>query len=132
MRWHEQYLGRPWAHSPKPPESFNCGELLRFIYRERFGIETPLIVADTLDLRSCIKDIREIGRYWNFQRVDMPRDFDIAVMSRSVEADHVGICVGGDILHCRPKVGVFLDDVFTLRNMGWRGIQYIRPLGLPA
>ena len=59
-----------------------------------------------------------------------PQDFGVAVMSRGAEADHVGVCAGSDILHCRSKVGVFLDDVFTLRNMGWRNIRYLRPMGL--
>jgi len=70
------------------------------------------------DLRSCIKDIRGIERYANFEPVTSPQDFDIALMARGTEADHIGVCVGSDILHCRPKVGVFLDDVFILRNMG--------------
>jgi hypothetical protein len=130
MAWHEQYLGKPWKHNPDPPHSFNCGELLRWIYREHFGMEVPVIVADTEDLRSCIQDIREINRYWDFEYTANPRDFDIAVMSRGGLSDHVGVCVGSDILHCRPKVGVFLDDIFMLRNMGWRNIRYLRPLGL--
>ena len=128
--WHEQYLGKPWSHNPDPPNSFNCGELLRWIYKEFFGANVPVVLADTGDLRSCIKDIRAIDRYWRFERVETPQDFDMAIMARGGEADHVGICVGSDILHCRPKVGVFLDDVFTLQNMGWKSIKYIRPLGL--
>ena len=130
MRWHEQYLGKPWAHDPNPPHSFNCGELLRHIYREHFGYDAPVILADTRDLRSCIHDVREIGRYAHFFRVDDPRDFDVAVMSRGGHADHVGLYVAGDILHCHPKVGVSLDDAYALSIMGWRKIDYLRPEGL--
>jgi hypothetical protein len=132
LRWHEQYLGKPWKHNPDPPHSFNCGEFVRWIYKTHFGVDSPVLLADTENLRSCIEDIRGIERYANFERVDLSRDFDIALMARGVWDDHIGVCVGSDILHCRPKVGVFLDDVFALRSMGWRRITYIRPLGLGA
>jgi len=130
-RWHEQYLGKPWKQTPDPPNSFNCGDFVRWIFKEHFGYDAPVLLADTGDLRSCIRDIRGIARYANFSPVTgEPQDFDLALMARGAEEDHIGVCVGSDILHCRPKVGVFLDDVFTLRTMGWRGIRYIRPLGL--
>ena len=133
MRWHEQYLGKPWAHNPNPPDSFNCGELLRYIYRAHFGYDAPVLLADTNMLRSCIEDVQRIERYHpGMCRVELPQDFDLAVLAR-VEAgyaDHVGLFCGGDILHCRPKVGVFLDDAFTLAAFGWKHISYYRPEGL--
>lgn len=130
MRWHEQYLGKPWKHNPEPPHSFNCGELLRHVYKQYFGYDAPLVLADTRDLRSCISDVADIGRYANFHAVTVPQDFDVAVMSRGGPADHVGLYVGGDILHCLPKVGVALDSAFALGVMGWRKITYLRPEGL--
>jgi hypothetical protein len=133
MNWHEQYLGKPWTHAPDPPNSFNCGELLRHIYKQYLGYDAPLIMADTTVIASCISDIRDIKRYYaGFRPADIPRDFDVAVMSRSTleRADHVGLYCGGNILHCRPKVGVFLDDVFTLQSFGWRKIAWLRPEGL--
>ena len=131
MHWHEQYLGKPWKSPADPPNSFNCGDFVRWVFKERFGYDAPILLANTEDLRSCIRDIRGIGRYADFEPVTgEPQDFDIALMARGTEEDHIGVCVGSDILHCRPGVGVFLDDVFTLRNMGWRKIRFIRPLGL--
>jgi cell wall-associated NlpC family hydrolase len=130
MRWHEQYLGKPWTHIPDPPNSFNCGELLRHIYKTHLGHDAPPLLADTQDVRSCIRDVGNIGRYASFRRVDRPQDFDVAVMSRGGPADHVGLYCGGNILHCRPRVGVFLDDVFTLQSFGWRKIAWLRAEGL--
>ena len=130
MRWHEQYLGKPWKHNPDPPHSFNCGELLRHIYRQYMGYDAPLVLADTRDVRSCIKDVGNINRYANFYPVVVPQDFDVAVLSRGGFADHVGLYVGGDILHCHPRVGVSLDDAFALGVMGWRKIYYLRVEGL--
>lgn len=127
--WYEQYLGLPWSLNPEPPKSFNCGEFVRWIFKVHRNQDSPFILADTSDIRSCIKDISMIKRYCNFERVSMPQDFDIALMARRNNADHVGISVGNDILHCRPKVGVFLDDLFTLRSMGWNNIQFIRVTG---
>jgi len=131
MRWHEEYLGKPWEHSPNPPHSFNCGELLRHIYKKHFGYEAPILLADTRALRSCIRDVGNMHRYYaNLVPVDVPQDFDLALLSRGGPADHVGLYCGGDILHCRPNVGVFLDDAFSLQTMGWRKITYLRPEGL--
>jgi len=130
MRWHEQYLGKPWKNPADPPNSFNCGDFVRWVYKTHLGYDAPPLLADTGSLRSCIRDIRGIARYANFEAVSSPQDFDIALMARGEEEDHIGVSVGSDILHCRPGVGVFLDDVFTLRNMGWRRIRYIRVLGL--
>jgi len=130
MRWHEEYLGKPWAHNPNPPKSFNCGELLRHVYKRFFNYDAPILLADTEDLRSCIRDVANILRYANFYSVEIPQDFDVAVMSRGGSADHVGLFCGGNILHCRPKVGVFLDDAFTLAHSGWRSIAYLRARGL--
>jgi hypothetical protein len=126
MRWHEEYLGKPWAHSPNPPHSFNCGELLRHIYKRFLGYDAPLILADTRDLRSCIRDVGNIGRYADFSEADAPRDFDIAVMARGGFAAHVGLYCAGSVLHCRPQVGVFLDDAFALAALGWRKVTYFR------
>lgn len=130
MRWHEQYLGKPYDHNPHPPHSFNCGELLRHVYRQYLGYDAPLVLADTRDLRSCIKDVAHMDRYATFHTVAVPRDFDVAVMARNGPADHVGLYVGGDILHCLPKVGVALDSAFALGVMGWRHIHYLRAEGL--
>ena len=131
MNWHEQYLGKPWAHNPDPPNSFNCGELLRHIYRVHLGYDAPVLLADTQDIRSCVRDIADMNRYFmEYQTVEIPRDFDIALMSRGGAPDHVGLYCGGNILHCRPQVGVFLDDVFTLLHSGWPKITYIRPTEL--
>lgn len=130
MRWHEQYLGKPWEHNPNPPHSFNCGELLRHIYRQYMGYDAPLVLADTRDVRSCIKDVGNIGRYADFYPVTVPQDFDIAVLSRGGPADHVGLYVNGDILHCHPRVGVSLDSAFALSVMGWKKVQYLRVKGV--
>ena len=131
--WHEQYLGKPWSHEPDPPNSFNCGELLRHVYKVHFGYDAPVILADTNIISSCIDDVRNIRRYYSgMVEAAVPQDFDLAVLSRSdpEHADHVGLYAGGSILHCRPKVGVFLDDAFVLGKMGWRNIRYFRLEGL--
>lgn len=125
--WHEEYLGIPWSHNPDPPRSFNCGELLRHIYKKHFGYDAPLILADTKDIRSCIRDVENIKRYAEFYEVEVPKDFDIAVMSKGGRPNHVGICAYGDILHCHSKIsGVTLDSIISLCAMGWSKISYLR------
>ena len=131
MKWHEEYLGKPWQANPNPPESFNCGELLRYVYKKHFDYDAPILLADALDLRSCVRDVQNIQRYYsNMKKVTRAQDFDLAVLWRGIIPDHVGLYAAGSILHCRPNVGVFLDDAFTIESFGWRKIEYYRPEGL--
>ena len=46
MRWHEEYLGKPWVQNPNPPHSFNCGELVRHVYKRFLGHDSPMLLAD--------------------------------------------------------------------------------------
>ena len=51
--WHEAYLNKPWAAVPRPPETFNCGELVRAVHRDLLGIDSPTIpVPDAANRRA--------------------------------------------------------------------------------
>lgn len=129
--WWQKYLGKPWQAAPGPPESFNCGELVRHIYRERRGIEMVPIEADASDLRQCIEgmDCRPYGLR-PLTEGESVRELDVVFMARNKYDDHCGLAVetaeGLMTLHCQQGAGVLLDSVFDLESRGYRRFKWRR------
>lgn len=127
--WHEAYLNKPWAAVPRPPETFNCGELVRAVHRDLLGIDSPPIpVPDAANRRACINAMRP-ERY-GLVRLPVgvsPRELDVAFIVRQRLRDHVGIAVatadGLMILHCPQVYGVVLsapvDMAGVLQKIEW-------------
>ncbi|WP_034619250.1 hypothetical protein [Oleidesulfovibrio alaskensis] len=128
--WAEELIGKPWARKPNPPVTYNCGELVRYIYKTRLGIDSPAIVADPANLRAVLGDVRNLARYGEFAVVEAPREYDVVWMFRRSDPDHIGVYVetadGGMVLHCLRGFGVVLDSPFELRAQGWKALQYMR------
>lgn len=136
-RWHEAYLGRPWAAVPQPPQSYTCGELVRAVHRDFFGIDSPPIpVADAGDLKACVKAMRP-ERY-GLQPLApgrSPREMDVLFFVKARLRDHCGIAVrtanGLWVLHCQQQAGVILSPLVELRAHFYRVLWYRHP-GLDA
>ena len=127
MRWYEEYVGKPWAQMPNPPHSFTCGELVKYIYKNRLGVDTPLIYADPSRLDQCIINLEQPEAYGLYPLEGQPRPFDIAYLMRRVKRDHMGMAVrtteGLMILHCMQTVGVILETAAEI--MGTAGARRI-------
>lgn len=130
--WYLKYLGKPWQASPNPPESYNCGDLVRAIHLDIFGIDTPPIpIQDAHSRRQCLEAMRP--DYFGLEPLsgnEEPREFDVAFMGRTRLA-HCGIAVNTDcelkILHCpESQCGVCLDSLLELKMMGFPNIRWFR------
>ena len=137
MEWYEEYLGKPWAPTPNPPESFTCGELVRWIFRKEFGFEAlPIPVPDARDLKDCVDAMDP--EYFGLKRVmGLAKDKDAVFLSRRHLMDHCGIVVmvGGQmlILHCSQRGGVQLSSLQELEAEGYSRHSYWRcPLACDA
>lgn len=129
--WCLKYLGKPWQVAPTPPDSFNCGELVRHIYREKQGIEMAPIEADASDLRQCVEGMD----YQPYRLIRLPegelvRELDVVFMARNRHDDHCGLAVetgeGIMVLHCQQGSGVLLDSAFDLKSRGYRRLKWCR------
>lgn len=135
--WHEAYLSRPWAAVPQPPQSYTCGELMRAVHRDFFGIDSPPIpVADAGDLKACIKAM--CPERYGLRRLAHnvpPREMDVAFFVKARLRDHCGIAVqttdGIWVLHCQQQAGVILSPLAELRSHFYRVLWY-RHHGLDA
>jgi len=131
MRWYEEYVGKPWAQVPNPPHSFTCGELVKYIYKNRLGVDTPLIYADPSRLDQCIINLEQPEAYGLYPFEGQPRPFDVAYLMRRVKRDHMGMAVrtaeGLMILHCMQTAGVILEtEAELLGTTGARRIEWRR------
>lgn len=130
MYWFEQYIGKPWVDTPDPPHSFTCGELVRHIFKDRLGIDTPPILADPTKLKECLANLAIPEAYGLYSFEGPPRPFDIVYLMRRVRRDHIALCVktkqGLRFLHCTQGAGVVLETEFELKTtafsnfMEWR------------
>ena len=94
MAWYDSYIGKPWEAVPRPPESFNCGELLRSVLSDRKGVQYNKIDVDATRLTDCVKAFdpaifglraREDG--------EERRELDCVFLARGRYEDHCGIAV---------------------------------------
>ena len=127
--WFEKYIGLPWAGVPEPPKSFTCGELVRYIYRERFGFDfLPVPVPDARNLKDSLKAMSP--KYFGLEQLDEPREFAIAFFQRRIICDHCGLAVatncGLHILHCATHAGVCLLRLADLKSTGFSAVTWWR------
>ena len=133
--WWEQYLGKPWKAEPSPPNSFNCGELLRYIYRTHLGRQPGEIIADPSDVRQCINAMTVAQVYGlepsEYDRI--PQQYDVLFMARNKYIDHCGIAVdtsaGLMILHCKQGPGVIIETLFEI-GTAFRRCDWFKPISL--
>jgi hypothetical protein len=127
MHWYEEYIGKLWEAIPNPPHSFTCGELVRYIYKTRLGIDTPLIYADPSRLDQCIVNLEQPEAYGLHPFEGVPRPFDIVYAMRFVKRDHMGMAVmtteGLMILHCQQGIGVVLESAAEI--IGTTGARFL-------
>ena len=135
-RWHEKYLGIPWAGVPHYPDSLSCGELCRVALREQAGIATPVIqVPDAKVLKDCLKALRP--ELYGFEPVEgEPQNLDVAWLGRRTMIDHVGLGVetpdGIMVLHCQQGSCVGLDSLAAVRALGYSRVLWYRHREAPC
>ena len=128
--WHEAYLGKPWSGTPNPPETFNCGELVRYFYSQDSSYEClPIPVPDAKNLRDCVEAMKP--SYFGLVPVEgEPQDKDAVFLSRRHLMDHCGLGVktpsGLYVLHCSQRGGVQLSTIGELRGQGYTGFSWWR------
>lgn len=131
--WWLQYLGKPWQARPCPPHSYNCGELVRSVYKDLCGIDSALIpVSDANSRLACARAMRpELFDLWPLPENCQPQDLDVVFMGRQSLLGHCGMAVntseGLKILHClQTPCGVVLEGTQELRLTGFNKMRWFR------
>jgi hypothetical protein len=129
--WFENYVGKPWQANPKPPDSYNCGELLKSVYRDLFNIEEMEIKADAMKLSECVKAFQSrLFGLIPLKELDEKKEFDVVFMARSRYEDHCGLAAnttdGLLILHCLQSAGVVLESPYECLENGFSKLYWYR------
>ena len=131
--WWAVYLGKPWRAVPTPPDSYNCGELVRAVHRDMLGIDSPAIpIADATSRMQCVRAMQP--DFFGLEPLPhhvLPRAFDVAFLGRRTYLAHCGMvvetCEGLKILHCpESAAGVCLDSLAELRLSGFPAVRWFR------
>ena len=135
--WYLEYIGKPWSGIPNPPYSYTCGELVRAIYKDRFGVDVvPIPVEDANSLRATVCAMRP--EYFDLRPLkedERPQEYDAVFMARRSLLDHCGIMVstseGLRVLHCSNPAGVVLDSIEQLMaQQNFTGFHFYRHPGV--
>ena len=138
MSWFDKYVGKPWEAMPRPPESYNCGELVRAVHMDVFGIDTHKVFeASAEDKKEWVCAFARVRD--GFKRLpdgERPREFDSVGFARGRFEDHCGIGVqtadGLLILHCLKTAGVVLESPIEALSRGFSRLAWYRHEGISA
>lgn len=126
--WAYQYIGRPWISGARGPDAFDCWGLLWWIKRVHYGQcipEYPGIDATNLELVTSLVDAGSKDSAW--RQLPQPVDGCAVGMSKGRRFHHVGIYAevdGGMVLHAHDKGKVVAQSISSLRNAGYRRIEF--------
>lgn len=133
QNWWVEYLGKPWEAVPHPPDSYNCGELVRAVHRDLVDIDSPAIpVSDAHSGLQCLKAMQPgLFGLEPLRDGERPQTLDVAFLGRSERLAHCGVAVetseGLRILHCPQSAsGVVLDELLQLRFSGFPSVRWFR------
>lgn len=132
MHWAEDLIGRPWQAGGRGPDAFDCWGMVRFCWREHFGIEVPEIPVDAADLRRVLDAFRDHPERRRWRLVAEPREGDAVLMRQSRHPVHVGLWLdvdGGGVLHAARGIGVAFQKPLDLLAQGWRIEGFYRFIG---
>lgn len=121
MKRFESYLRKPYRVGADGPDYFDCYGLVRDVSARFFDKTLPDIHRkDSDSLKTIIRALSETNEEWkNYRKVRYPKDGDIVRMIKGTSPLHMGIWVGGKVLHTHQGVGVCWDDVLLVKVKGW-------------
>lgn len=131
--WASDLIGRPWSPEGTGPESFNCWNLVRHVYKDQLGLDLPLLQIGKAYNEEALRDLCTTGT-WNhvgqYRANNRPRQWDI-VLCWCDGLRHVGVMIDCDhqtlLLHCvggeEMNVGVVLDDLEFASARGFHNFE---------
>ena len=127
--WAEDYIGHPWSNGACGNGAYDCHGLVRAVYRDRLGIDLPVVNANALHALSVVRAMRAYD-YSEWDQIERPElDFDVVQMSVSRKPHHVGVYLtidGGGVLTSVEGAGVVFQTLSSLRSHGWNIINCYR------
>lgn len=106
--WARALLGKPWSRDGEGPDRFSCWGLVRTVFRERYGLDLPLVGAGDLASVSASQALKADASGWGSVPLDQAREGDLVMLDRLDGERHVGVIVqassGLRVLHAEGYV----------------------------
>jgi cell wall-associated NlpC family hydrolase len=112
--WINDYIGKAYRLSARGPDAYDCWGLVMAVYRDRLGVALPdWNVPGDAALREVVQAVTDGHAEFTAAAmpVDEPRDFDLFAVSRSRMPHHVGLYVGGGVLHTQSNTGAVWEPM---------------------
>ena len=120
-----EYIGQPWINGEQ-----DCWTLVRDVYRDHLGIELPVIVVDSENLRAVLLAFENEQNLSPWVPITKPEHLCLVFFTPGHHrATHCGLWLniqGGRFLHCHRKAGVVCEDRVTLEMNGWANPRYYK------
>ena len=115
------FIGLPYREGARGPDAFDCYGLVAAVFRAAHGVELPDWHADTPGPQGASRAISAAlagetagGRS---ERVEVPADYDIAVVGSANRPHHVGVVIDGGVLHSSKPFGAAWQPLPRFRTL---------------
>lgn len=105
-------IGKPYQAGASGPDRFDCYGLARFVMGELFSIVLPDTRSGQIDRRA-------------WRRCYPPKDGSIVLMGQT--DTHIGVFIGGGVIHALDPDGVVFDDLLSLQFRGFTNLRTYSP-----
>lgn len=126
----DKLIGRPYIPGGQGPDSFDCWGLVRYFYREMYGVTLyDFSHIHARDLKSASAEIDKVTNSHLWTPLEKPEPGCIVAMSRSRVLHHVGVWVdidGGLCLHALDGAAVVAQTVQRLRQERFSKILFFK------
>lgn len=122
--WAASYIGQPWVAGVS-----DCWHFARAVWRERFGIEVPVIDVDATSPLASRRAFRDGARN-GWRPVTVPAEGDAVLMGAGGRPCHVGLWIApdaaGGVLHSVEGAGVIFTPGLRVRDLGYSILGFYR------
>lgn len=120
------YVGIPFLDGGRTDRGLDCYGLVRLVLAREFGKDLPEFSSyDRMDAAGTCRMIGEGKAAIPAKKVSEPRDGDVAILRYRGIPSHVGVYIGGCILHTERGSGSVLERADSPRIIG-RILEYYR------
>ena len=119
-------IGKPWASGAGGPDAFDCWGLVRHYYTTMRGQILPVVDVDATRAMQVAHAFAGEPELANWLAVEAPAEGDAVLMGQARRPHHVGLWLGGGVLHSVEGAGVIYTAAPMLRFSGWNVIGYYR------
>lgn len=121
-----RYVGIPFIEGGRSLEGCDCYGLVRLVLAAEFGINLPEMAPySDMDARKTAGMIDQARPEVEGRTVLAPHDGDVVIMRYHGLPSHVGVFIGGRILHTERGTGSVLESATSPRIAG-RITEYYR------